>query len=106
MQARVNTMAGSRRFQAAGAISLTLMIAGISLTGLAMRARSWSASSKSAAGGSPAQAPSPVKAVLIAVTPQGFRPNEVNLPGGRYIIAVDNRSKLPELSLLLDRVGW
>ena len=43
------------------------------------------------------------EAELITVTPAGFEPHEITLPQGRFMLAVDNRSGLDEVSLYLER---
>lgn len=43
--------------------------------------------------------------VRITIRPTGFDPAEVTLPRGRFLLAVDNRSGLDELTFRLDREG-
>jgi hypothetical protein len=46
-----------------------------------------------------------VEAELLTVRPYGFEPSQIIRPGGQFLLAIDNRSQLGELSLQLDRVG-
>lgn len=41
----------------------------------------------------------------VTIRPTGFDPAEVTLPRGRFLLAVDNRSGLNELTFRLDREG-
>jgi len=46
-----------------------------------------------------------VEAEVLILRPDGFEPNEIKRPAGRFILSVRNRSGLPELSLHLARAG-
>lgn len=44
------------------------------------------------------QAPSSVTVETIALTPQGFEPNRINRPAGRFLLGIDNRIKPEEFT--------
>ena len=44
-----------------------------------------------------------VEAELITIHPTGFEPAEITRDGGRFVLAVDNRSGLEEVDLQLNR---
>ena len=44
-----------------------------------------------------------IEAELITIRPAGFDPTEITRPPGRFTLAVNNLSGLPELDLMLDR---
>jgi hypothetical protein len=44
-----------------------------------------------------------VEAELITLTPSGFEPSEINRTEGRFLLAVDNRSGIREITLRLER---
>jgi hypothetical protein len=46
-----------------------------------------------------------IEAELITITPRGFEPAEITRSKGRFLLAVDNRSGLDEVTLRLDRVA-
>lgn len=52
-----------------------------------------------------AQQNGPLQSELITITPIGFDPAEVTRPAGRFILAVDNRSGLEEVTLVLRDEG-
>ena len=52
--------------------------------------------------GSPQEA---MEAELITVLPNGFEPAEIRRPAGKFLLAIDNRSGLPEINLSLVRVA-
>ena len=43
------------------------------------------------------------EAELIALYPEGFNPARIERPAGRFLLAVDNRSDLEDVTLLLER---
>jgi hypothetical protein len=43
--------------------------------------------------------PAPVKVITITVTSRGFDPSEIEVPEGRYLISINNRSEIPDLDL-------
>jgi hypothetical protein len=43
------------------------------------------------------------EAEIITIRPNGFEPSEITRPKGRFILAVDNRSGVEEVTLRLDR---
>ena len=47
-----------------------------------------------------APASSPIKSVLFTITSEGFEPNDITLPAGTYVIAVDNRSGSEDVQLV------
>lgn len=51
----------------------------------------------------PTQKPVRIETEIITVLPHGFEPAEITRPRGRFILMVDNRSGLEEVSLQLDR---
>lgn len=51
--------------------------------------------------GTPAS--SPLKSVLFTIHTEGFEPNEITLPAGKYVLAVDNRSGSEDVQLNLRR---
>ena len=53
-------------------------------------------------GGSPQEA---MEAELITILPTGFEPSEIRRPAGKFLLAIDNRSGLPEIKLSLVRVA-
>lgn len=46
-----------------------------------------------------------MEAELITVLPNGFEPAEIRRPAGKFLLAIDNRSGLPEINLSLVRVA-
>jgi len=88
-----------------------------SLAGLAIAARAWRtpdapevtgvSAVPTAALPSGEQAASGVGLAVVRVTirPTGFDPAEVTLPRGRFMLAIDNRTGLNELTFRLDREG-
>jgi hypothetical protein len=94
--------------------SLVVAVA-LLLTSLTVAAGTWSAAGRaepphpsSPEGITPAAVPAatpPAAPQLLRITirPTGFDPAEVTIPQGRFILAVDNRSGLRELTFRLDR---
>jgi hypothetical protein len=98
------------RLRVSSAILTVLAVAAVCLAGVVGRTRLWAVSSWSETvhnSAAPADRPPAqlVKVVLFTLTPQGFSPGEVELPAGRYVIAVNNRTRLQEVSLQFDRVA-
>lgn len=50
-----------------------------------------------------APALSPLKSVLFTIHSEGFEPNEITLPAGKYVFVVDNRSGSEDVQLNLRR---
>lgn len=48
-------------------------------------------------------ASSPLKSVLFTIHSQGFEPNDITLPAGKYVLVVDNRSGAEDVQLNLRR---
>ena len=46
-----------------------------------------------------------LEAELITITPGGFEPGEITRPAGRFLLAIDNRSGLEDISLSLVRAA-
>jgi|SRR5882672_6675669 len=46
-----------------------------------------------------------MEAELITVLPKGFEPAEIRRPAGKFLLAIDNRSGLPEVKLRLVAVA-
>jgi len=46
-----------------------------------------------------------MEAELITVLPNGFEPAEIHRPAGKFLLAIDDRSGLPEVKLSLVRVA-
>lgn len=44
-----------------------------------------------------------IEAEIITIRPTGFEPGEIKRPKGRFLLSVDNRSGLEEVSLRLDQ---
>lgn len=61
-----------------------------------------SVSTSTLQGNSP---PNGVEAELITIRPTGFEPAEIARPAGKFLLAIDNRSGLPEIEFRLDRAG-
>lgn len=74
------------------------VIAGIILLA-AVKAQDWLSSSTQS---SPAQDGTEVE--LITVRPYGFEPATIGRPHGKFVLMIDNRSKLADISVRLDRV--
>src|SRR5260370_3138313 len=51
------------------------------------------------------QATQPLELERITITPRGFEPGEITRSGGHFLLAVDNRSGLDDVSLRLERVA-
>jgi hypothetical protein len=94
---------------------LTIITALVSLACLTVAARAWMATAMhDAANVAAASATQPVTAqtvatglpiVRVTIKPTGFDPSEVTIPQGRFILAIDNRTGLRELTFRLDREG-
>lgn|SRR5262249_22618582 len=107
----------SSRFHRVISIKMTLAILAIAFSGLfihlAAGARSWLTPINVTRDLTPAATqsqaatpkPTPLRAELITITPRGFEPAEITRPKGRFLLAVDNRSGLDEVTLRLDRVA-
>lgn len=88
-----------------------------SLVGLAVAARAWRAATAPEMPGvsaAPAETPhsgardatgAGLPLVRVTIRPTGFDPAEVTLPRGRFMLAVDNRTGLNELTFRLVREG-
>ena len=46
-----------------------------------------------------------VEAELLTVRPYGFEPSQITRPAGQFLLAIDNRSQIGDLSLQVDRVA-
>jgi hypothetical protein len=44
-----------------------------------------------------------IEAELISIGPNGFEPAEITRPAGRFLLAIQNRSGLAEITLLVNR---
>lgn len=44
-----------------------------------------------------------LEGVLVTLRPQGFEPSAITRPEGRFVLAINNRSGLREISVTLDR---
>jgi len=49
--------------------------------------------------------PTPLQVELVTITPRGFEPAAITRPKGRFLLPVDNRSGLDEVTLRIDRVA-
>lgn len=49
--------------------------------------------------------PIPLGSELVTIQPFGFEPKEITRPAGPFLLIVDNRSGLRDVTLLLDRTG-
>lgn len=49
--------------------------------------------------------PTPLQVELVTITPRGFEPAAISRSGGRFLLSVDNRSGLDEVTLRIDRVA-
>lgn len=88
---------------------LLIVLTLVALTALAVHARGWIASPPAATSVAKPlqtqQAGSAREAEIITITPIGFEPSEVTRPAGSFILMVDNRSGLEEITFRLDREG-
>lgn len=48
-------------------------------------------------------APAKNGAIVFTLRPTGFEPSEINVPEGRYLLVVENRTGMPEVNLQLYR---
>lgn len=80
---------------------LFIVLTLVALTALAVHARGWFAPKPLQAQ----QTGSALEAEVITITPLGFEPAEITRPAGRFILVVDNRSGLEEITFRLDREG-
>ena len=86
-------------------------IAVVLLACAALSASAWRGAALSAGGEAPpdaaedARGAERLKAELITLRPAGFEPAVLERAGGHFILALDNRSGLEELTLRLDRKG-
>lgn len=94
------------------AVILAIMASAIFIN-LAAGARSWITPATGSKGDLPAEArsqnarpkPTPLRVELITITPRGFEPAEITRSKGIFLLAVDNRSGLDEVTLRHDRVA-
>lgn len=50
-------------------------------------------------------ASSPVKVISIRVNPDGFSPSDVEVPEGLYLVDINDRTGLPEISVQLGNLN-
>lgn len=99
MSERINLWALYRRARRA---SLSLVLAAFVLTaGLA--ASAWAFLSARPGANAPGSGTERVEATVITIRPGGFEPAEITRPKGRFILAVNDRTWLPEVELRLER---
>jgi hypothetical protein len=86
---------------------LTACVAVAFLAAVTAAARAWLTAPALTAAPSLAAPTSPtneaILVVRITIRPTGFDPSEVVLPRGRFVLAIDNRSGLSDLTFRLDR---
>lgn len=98
------------RFSRAHLIILGLVML-LAVMGLAWSKQRWKAATPViAASAIPATAqttanPSPVKVISIIVNSDGFSPSEVEVPEGLYLLDINDRSGLPEISVQLGNLN-
>jgi hypothetical protein len=59
----------------------------------------------SAPGPQPAGEAEATEVLLLTLRPTGFEPSEVNVPAGRYLLVVNNRTGLEQFTPRLERDG-
>jgi hypothetical protein len=109
-----NTLLIMRHVPTKGLLALAALA---SLAGLAVAAGAWGApaapempsvspgAAETRPSGEQAAAGVGLPVVRVTIRPTGFDPAEVTLPRGRFMLAVDNRTGLNELTFRLDREG-
>ncbi len=103
-------MAGFNRLFSPMSSIVLCFAACIATTAIGVSARSWFTSIRTMGGENQTQAqakPAPVRieTELVTIRRHGFEPQEITRPADPFVLAVENRSGLEEVTLRLDRVA-
>jgi hypothetical protein len=88
-------------------VGVALLLIAIAVVGLSLvyarpsRAPKDNAIALAVANGPQAPSSSPAEVELIDLRPSGFEPREITRPAGRFLLGVNNRTGLTDLSLVL-----